>query len=112
MTDSPRVSVILVNYKGVEDTLSALDALMGLPEYPRNLEIVVVDNASGDGSLEALRAREKDIVVVASPTNSGFAGGCNSGVKNSSGEIVAFLNNDAKPDTQWVSAALESFDSY
>ena len=112
MTDSPRVSVILVNYKGVEDTLSALDAIMGLPEYPGNLEIVVVDNASGDGSLEALRAREKDIVVVASPTNSGFAGGCNSGVKNSSGEIVAFLNNDAKPDTQWVSAALESFDSY
>ena len=112
MTDSPRVSVILVNYKGVEDTLSALDALMGLPEYPKNLEIVVVDNASGDGSLEALRAREKDIVVVASLTNSGFAGGCNLGVKNSSGEIVAFLNNDAKPDTQWVSAALESFDSY
>ena len=112
MTDSPRVSVILVNYKGVEDTLSALDALMGLPEYPGNLEIVVVENASGDGSLEALRARGKDIVVVASPTNSGFAGGCNLGVKNSSGEIVAFLNNDAKPDTQWVSAALESFDSY
>lgn len=112
MTDSHRVSVILVNYKGAEDTLSAIDALMELPEYPKNLEIVVVDNASGDGSLEALRAREKDIVVVSSPTNSGFAGGCNLGVKNSSGEIVAFLNNDAKPDTHWVSAALESFDSY
>jgi GT2 family glycosyltransferase/glycosyltransferase involved in cell wall biosynthesis len=112
MTDSPRVSVILVNYKGVDDTLSALDALMGLPEYPDTLEIVVVDNASGDGSVEALRARDKDIVVVASPTNSGFAGGCNLGVKNSSGEIVAFLNNDAKPERQWVSAALESFDTY
>jgi len=112
MTDSPRVSVILVNYKGAEDTLSALDTLMALPEYPDTLEIVVVDNASGDGSLEMLRPREKDIVLVASPTNFGFAGGCNLGVRHSSGEIVAFLNNDAKPDTRWVSAALESFDAY
>ena len=112
MTDSPRVSVILVNYRGAEDTLSALDALMALPEYPDNLEIVVVDNASGDGSLELLRPRERDIVLVASPTNSGFAGGCNLGVKHSSGEIIAFLNNDAKPDTRWVTAAVESFDAY
>jgi GT2 family glycosyltransferase/glycosyltransferase involved in cell wall biosynthesis len=112
MTDSPRVSVILVNYRGAEDTLSALDTLMALPEYPDTLEIVVVDNASGDGSLEMLRQRDRDIVLVASPTNSGFAGGCNLGVRNSSGEIVAFLNNDAKPDTRWVSAALESFDAY
>ena len=112
MTDSPRVSVILVNYKGADDTLKALDTLMALPEYPETLEIVVVDNASGDGSLDSLRQRERDIVLVASPTNSGFAGGCNLGVKHSTGEIVAFLNNDAKPDTGWVSAALESFDSY
>ena len=112
MTDSPRVSVILVNYKGADDTLKALDSLMALPEYPETLEIVVVDNASGDGSLDLLRQRERDIVLVASPTNSGFAGGCNLGVKHSTGEIVAFLNNDAKPDTGWVSAALESFDSY
>ncbi|MDA8777046.1 glycosyltransferase [Pontimonas sp.] len=112
MTDSPRVSVILVNYKGADDTLKALDTLMALPEYPETLEIVVVDNASGDGSLDLLRQRERDIVLVASPANSGFAGGCNLGVKHSTGEIVAFLNNDAKPDTGWVSAALEAFDSY
>jgi GT2 family glycosyltransferase len=68
MADSPRVSVILVNYKGVEDTLTAIDYLTDLPEYPTNLEIVVVDNASDDGSLQKLRAREKDIVLVASPT--------------------------------------------
>ncbi len=78
MADSPRVSVILVNYKGVEDTLTAIQYLTDLPEYPSNLEIVVVDNASDDGSLQKLRAREKDIVLVASPTNSGFAGGATS----------------------------------
>ncbi|NBS31135.1 MAG: glycosyltransferase family 2 protein, partial [Actinobacteria bacterium] len=112
MAESPRVSVILVNYRSAEDTLTAIDALMALPEYPRNLEIVVVDNASGDGSLEVLRHRENDVILVSSPTNSGFAGGCNMGVKKSSGDIVAFLNSDAKPDSAWISAALDSFDSY
>ena len=112
MSRSPRVSVILVNYRGAEDTLLAIEALTALPEYPEQVEIVVVDNASQDGSLDRLREREDDIVLVSSATNSGFAGGCNRGVKSSSGEIVAFLNNDAKPDTLWISAALESFDSY
>ena len=112
MTDSPRVSVVLVNYKSLDDTLSAIQALMALPEYPEQLDIVVVDNASDDGSLETLRNFQDDIVLISSATNAGFAGGCNLGVKNSSGEIVAFLNNDARPDTRWVSAALESFDTY
>jgi GT2 family glycosyltransferase/glycosyltransferase involved in cell wall biosynthesis len=112
MSDSPRVSVILVNYKGADDTLSAIDALTQLPEFPENLEIVVVDNASGDDSLERLHQRASEIVLVASPSNTGFAGGCNLGVQNSRGVIVAFLNNDAKPDAHWVSAAMESFDNY
>jgi len=102
MAESPRVSVILVNYRGAEDTLAAIDALMALPEYPQDLEIVVVDNASGDGSLEVLRHREKDIVLISSPSNSGFAGGCNRSVKKSSGAIAAFLNNDATPDSAWI----------
>ena len=112
MVDSPRVSVVLVNYKGAEDTLAAIEYLTALPEYPRDLEIIVVDNASGDGSLEKLRSHSSTIVLIPSPTNSGFAGGCNAGARAASGEIVAFLNSDARPDTQWVSAALESFDDY
>ena len=112
MSTSPRVSVVLVNYRSVEDTLAALDALTSLPEFPAQLEIVVVDNASGDGSVEALEKTHHAVVLVTSPTNSGFAGGCNLGVKNSTGDIVAFLNNDARPDHGWVTAALASFAQY
>ena len=109
MTEHPRVSVVLVNFKGAADTLTAIDALAALPEYPAQLEIVVVDNASGDDSMERLASSPHSIVLVESPQNSGFAGGCNLGVSQSTGDIVAFLNSDAKPDTNWVSAALASF---
>ena len=112
MSHTPRVSVVLVNYKGIDDTLTAVEYLSNLPEYPQDLEIVVVDNASGEDSITRLQALAERITVVESRSNLGFAGGCNLGVSKSSGEIVAFLNNDARPDELWVSAALETFDSY
>jgi len=112
MTEHPRVSVVLVNFKGAADTLTAIDALAALPEYPAQLEIVVVDNASGDDSVVRLKDSPYEFVLVESETNSGFAGGCNLGVSRSTGDIVAFLNSDAKPDSLWVSAALASFDTH
>ena len=51
MAESPKTSVVLVNYRGASDTLGAIEALSELPEYPEHLEIVVVDNASGDDSV-------------------------------------------------------------
>ena len=64
MSRTPRVSVILVNYKGIEDTLTAVEHLSNLAEFPRDLEIVVVDNASGDDSVSRLRASTTPIVLV------------------------------------------------
>ncbi len=107
----PRVSVVLVNFKGADDTLIALDGLKAL-NWPREaLEVVVVDNASGDDSLEKLRPLAGDITLVESDENLGFAGGCNLGVQSATGEIVAFLNNDAKPDPYWLVHAVAGFDS-
>ena len=104
------VSVILVNYRGTDDTVTAIRHLRELDWLESDLEIVVVDNDSGDDSVERLR-REAGIVLVESSVNSGFAGGCNAGVAASHGEFVAFLNNDARPDRGWVRAAVEVFDS-
>lgn len=105
--DRPRVSVILVNFRGVEDTLLALSALDDV-RWPRDrLEIVVVDNGSGDDSVSRLRCVAQDIVLVESAENLGFAGGCNLGVQHTTGDIVAFLNSDARPDIEWVAAAVE-----
>lgn len=110
MPETPRVSVVLVNYRGAKDTATAIGYLKGLAEYPTQLEIVVVDNASGDDSLQVLAEFTGDITLVESSANLGFAGGCNLGVSHSTGEIVAFLNNDARPDDNWVTAALSTFE--
>lgn len=104
------MSVVLVNFRGSDDTLEAIRLLQEV-DWPRDLlEIVVVENGSGDDSLERLRAAE-GIVLVPSQENLGFTGGCNLGVAHASGEFIAFLNNDARPDAQWISAAIETFSS-
>lgn len=105
----PRVSIILVNYKGVSDTVEAIRHLSYVNWPAAKLEIVVVDNNSQDESLEILSGLEEKILLVESDQNLGFAGGCNLGVEASSGEFVAFLNNDAKPHKNWISAAIAAF---
>jgi GT2 family glycosyltransferase len=108
MAHSPLVSVVLVNYKGASDTLEAIRGLNQLDWPTEQLEIVVVENASGDDSLQILREGAPGIVLVESNENLGFAGGCNLGVERSRGEVVAFLNNDAKPDPGWLREGIKA----
>jgi GT2 family glycosyltransferase len=104
--DGSLVSVVIVNYQGFDDTVECLESLQGL-DWPA-LEIVVVDNASGDGSAERLQARFPGAKVVALEVNLGFAGGCNRGAAVAKGDYVAFLNNDARPDRNWLRAAVDA----
>lgn len=105
------VSVVLVNFRGADDTIEAIRHLGDLDWPAEQLEIVVVENASGDDSAQRIRAAAPHAKLVESKKNLGFAGGCNLGVKKSTGDIVAFLNNDAKPDPDWVRSAVASFES-
>lgn len=104
---SPRVAAVLVNYRGAEDTIACLQAFDSIEWPVDRLELIVVDNASGDGSAERIRSAVPRAVVVESPTNTGFAGGCNLGVAATTAEYVGFINNDAKPDARWVRAAID-----
>jgi GT2 family glycosyltransferase/glycosyltransferase involved in cell wall biosynthesis len=106
------VSVVIVNYKGADDTIACLDGLAALDWPAERLEVVVVDNASGDGSVERIRAAHPGVTVLALDTNTGFAGGCNRGVAAATGQYVAFINNDARPDPHWLTAALRELDDH
>lgn len=109
--NTPLVSVVLVNFRGADDTIEAIHHLGQLDWPAEQLEIVVVENASGDDSAERIRAAAPHVKLVESKKNLGFAGGCNFGVKKSSGSIIALLNNDAKPDSGWVREAVARFES-
>src|SRR5918997_788180 len=71
------VSVVLVNFRGAQDTLECIEGLLDL-NWPRELlEIVVVENGSGDDSLATLQAVADKVTIVESKENLGFTGGCN-----------------------------------
>ncbi len=102
--------MIIVNYRAAEHVLEAIAALRELDWPPEDLQVVVVDNASGDGSVELLTAGAPDATIIAADTNSGFAGGCNKGVEVATGTYVAFLNPDARPDRNWIRAAVDELE--
>ena len=107
---TPRVSVVVVNYRRPDDTVACLRAFDEVDWPADRLEVVVVDNASGDGSAEVIRAGAPGATVVESKHNTGFGGGCNLGARRSSGDYLAFINNDARPAPGWIRAAVDVLD--
>ncbi len=103
------VSVVLVNFRGADDTIECVRGLQALNWDSDLLEIVIVENGSGDDSLTRLKQLGDDVTLVESSENLGFTGGCNLGVSKSTGEYVAFLNNDAKPHADWIKEAINTF---
>ena len=105
------VSVVLVNFRGADDTIEGVKALAAVDWPSERLEIVVVENGSGDDSAARIAEAVPGVILIESAENLGFAGGCNLGVNHSTGEYVAFLNNDAQPDSQWIKAAVAAFEA-
>src|SRR4030095_5919533 len=87
------VSIIIVNYNArrhLEDCLTSLaDAPPATPH-----EIVVVDNASTDGSAATVKERWPRVKVIEQPANVGFAAGNNAGIRATAGTLILLLNND------------------
>jgi GT2 family glycosyltransferase len=100
------VSVIVVNWNGMPHLQECLDSIEH--QSYGSLERVAVDNGSTDGSRQWLQSRCRDRWnLIELPTNLGFAGGVNSGIRASRGEFVALLNNDAVADPDWIARMVE-----
>jgi GT2 family glycosyltransferase len=106
--DDIDTSVIVLNYNGrnwLEDCLTA-----ALGQMKEGQELILVDNASTDESVELVRARFPAVRVLALDWNSGFAQGNNMGARAARGRYLAFLNNDTIPQPGWLSALKAPFD--
>jgi GT2 family glycosyltransferase/glycosyltransferase involved in cell wall biosynthesis len=100
----PKVSVIVLTFNNLELTKACLASLMDESDYP-NLEIVIVDNASSDGSREyltAVAAEHPDVRLILNEKNLGFAAGNNVGLAAATGDYLAVLNNDTVVTRGWV----------
>jgi GT2 family glycosyltransferase len=89
---TPIVSIVIPVYNRYEYTRVCLESLERLTYA--NREVLVVDNGSSDGTEEKVKAEFPWARVIRSPTNLGYAGGCNLGIRRSSGKYVLLLNND------------------
>jgi len=99
----PTVSVVIINYNGKEYLDRCLGSVLS-SNYP-NFEVIFVDNASSDGSLEYVKkklGRSPRLRIIRNERNVGFGEGNNIGLRASMGEYVALLNSDTEVDSNWL----------
>ena len=96
----PRVSVVVVTWNGRALLERFLPSVLAT-EYP-DVEVVVADNASTDGTAEWLAETHPRVVVVRHPENWLFARGNNAAVPHATGDVLCFLNNDVEVPAGWL----------
>ncbi|HDP70607.1 MAG TPA: glycosyltransferase [Actinobacteria bacterium] len=96
-----KCSIIIPVFNKLKYTKQCLEAL--IENTPDELyEVIVVDNASTDGTKEFLACLEGDVKIITNEENLGFAKACNQGAKAASGKYLVFLNNDTKVTPNWL----------
>ncbi len=95
--ERPLLSVVIVNYNGIRFLANCLASLGA--HLPESSEVIVVDNASHDGSVEWMEEHHSWVKLIRSTQNLGFAGGNNLGVQSARGKYLLLLNNDTVVQT-------------
>src|SRR5256712_3457987 len=101
---SPRISVVVCTYNGARVIRDCLEGLRKL-EYP-NFEVIVVNDGSNDATAAVLS--EYDYRVIATD-NRGLGSARNTGMEAATGEIVAYIDDDASPDPHWLTYLAAAF---
>jgi GT2 family glycosyltransferase/glycosyltransferase involved in cell wall biosynthesis len=111
MPDTPTVTIIVLNYNGLKHLKDCFPSLLK-QDYPSDrLELMLVDNASRDGSVPYVRERFPRVRLVQSEENLGFAGGNNLGARAATSQYVVFLNNDMWVEAGFVGALIRAVQS-
>lgn len=110
MPNLPLVSIVIPNQDGCAYLENCLRSL--LAQSYAKMEIVIVDNASRDRSVEIARAMAPQAVLLEQKRNLGFAGGANAGIRVSRGDWVAVLNNDTEVAMDWLLECVRAILNY
>jgi GT2 family glycosyltransferase len=102
----PSVTVVVVNFNG-RDYLDRCLASLRAQRYPADeVEVILIDNASTDGSVAHVRSAYPEVQVVVNDTNTGFSPAVNQGARLANGTYLALINNDAEADEEWLRRAV------
>jgi len=101
--DLPRCTIVILNLNGRHHLEPCFESLSKL-DYPRDrFEVILIDNASSDGSVEEMRSKHAWVRLVVNDKNVGFAAGCNQGAKLAkTASVLVFLNNDMRVDPSFL----------
>lgn len=106
-----RCTAIVVNFNGGLFLRECLESLAAQTAPSVELEIVVVDNGSTDGSQEIVAAEFPGMTLIRSARNLGFGGGVNLALANTTGDLVVLINNDAVAEPGFLEAITAPFHS-
>lgn len=90
MPQECELSIITVNYNGLNDTCALIDSI----PFNEDMEVIVVDNGSREDEASIIQAQYPHIKAIRSDQNLGFAGGNNLGIKSAKGKYLFLVNND------------------
>ncbi|MGI8952110.1 MAG: glycosyltransferase family 2 protein [Chitinophagaceae bacterium] len=107
---NPLVSIITINYNNADITCDLLLSIASITY--KNIEVIVVDNASKENPSQKLKQAYKDVKIILSEKNLGFAGGNNLGIKQAKGDYLFFVNNDTVFTPNLIERLLEIFGTY
>lgn len=105
----PLVSIIILTFNALEYTKICVRSIQNHTSYP--YEIIFVDNASTDGTVEYLQElveKNPGYKLIRNPENKGFAAGNNQGAAAANGEYILLLNNDVIVSDDWLDSMVES----
>jgi len=108
----PFVSIVVLNFNGKDYLPNCIESVLK-NEYP-NFELILVDNASTDGSIQPIRNRygsDPRIEIIESRENLGYSGGNNLGFEHSRGKYIVFLNNDTRVEADWLLRLVEALEN-
>ncbi len=109
MSNLPSFSILVTNMDGKNHLEECFTSLKEL-DYPKDLiEICMFDNASRDDSVEYTQKEFPFVKITTSSENIGAVGAYNSAARNAQNDILIFLNNDTKADSQWLKHVAEGF---
>tara|TARA_B100000123_G_scaffold58287_1_gene40607 strand:+ start:97 stop:1146 length:1050 start_codon:yes stop_codon:yes gene_type:complete len=95
-----KVSIIIPHWNGIDILSECLTSLFKTNH--NSYEVIVVDNASTDGSQSWIKSTFPQIKLIENDKNYGYAGGCNIGALEAKGNYLVFLNNDTIQDPGWI----------
>jgi GT2 family glycosyltransferase len=110
LSDKPLISVVIPNYDGAACLEICLHSL--LPQLDNRAELLVVDNASRDHSIEMIRRLAPQARILPQPRNLGFAAAVNQGIRAAQGEWIAVLNNDTEVAADWLAACVAAIERH